>query len=180
MMRATAAAVGALLLATAAHAGGPELTTVEKVDLSRYLGTWYEIARLPARFQKDCFASSATYSLRDDGDIKVVNRCHKGSPSGEVKESTGKAWVVDKATGAKLKVQFFWPFSGDYWVLELGDQYQYALVGEPSRSYLWLLSRTPELDEALYQAIVARAKAKGFDTSRLIRSGAGTVVEPRR
>jgi apolipoprotein D and lipocalin family protein len=170
-LSAAVAALGALLAAGRGSAGEPELETVPKVDLSRYLGTWYEIARLPSRFQKDCFAPTAIYDLRPDGDIEIRNRCHKGSPQGKEEEAKGKAWVADKSTNAKLKVQFFWPFRGDYWILELGDQYEYTVVGTPNRSYLWILSRSPQLDEALYQAIVARAKERGFDTSKLIRSG---------
>lgn len=177
MRRAPAAAALALLCAAAAaSAGEPELRTVPKVDLSRYLGSWYEIARLPSRFQKDCYAARAVYSLRADGDIEVRNICHKGSPGGEEKVAKGKAWVVDPSTNAKLKIQFFWPFRGDYWILELGESYEYAVVGTPDRKYLWILSRTPQLDEAVFEGIASRAQAQGFDTSKLIRSGPAPVT----
>lgn len=145
------------------------LKTVEKVDLSRYLGKWYELGRFPAWFQKDCHKSTAEYSLRDDGNIKVVNTCRKGSPEGREKSSTGKAWVVDKETSAKLKVQFVWPFSGDYWIVELGKDYEYAVVSEPKRNYLWILSRTPSMEEEKFNGIVARMKENGFDVSKLER-----------
>ncbi|MFA6032525.1 MAG: lipocalin family protein [Myxococcota bacterium] len=154
---------------TAQAADTKPLETVPKVDLKRYLGKWYEIARNPAFFQKNCYASTAEYSLREDGDIKVVNSCHKGSPDGKLKVSEGKAWVTDKETGAKLKVMFVWPFSGKYWVIDLGTEYEYAVVGEPKRNYLWILSRTPAMDPAVYNGLLERLKAQGYDTSKLIR-----------
>ena len=92
------------------------LEVVPFVDINRYLGTWYEIATIPARFQKNCVAVTATYGLRDDGKISVINKCREGTLDGKLKSIKGKAWVVDKKTNAKLKVQFFWPFSGDYWI----------------------------------------------------------------
>jgi apolipoprotein D and lipocalin family protein len=146
-----------------------ELAVVPSVDLSRYVGQWYEIARLPNRFQKKCADSvTANYTLRSDGSIKVVNRCRK--PSGEFTTATGKAKIVDKKTNAKLKVSFFWPFYGKYWILDLGPNYEYAVVGEPGRDYLWILSRTPEIDETLYKELLAKMQARGFDTTRMIRT----------
>ena len=146
-----------------------ELEVVPAVDLSRYVGQWYEIARLPNRFQKKCADSvTANYTLRSDGSIQVVNRCRKAS--GEFTTATGKAKIVDKKTNAKLKVTFFWPFYGKYWILDLGPNYEYAVVGEPDRDYLWILSRTPQIDEALYQQLLAKMQARGFDTTRMIRT----------
>lgn len=113
----------------------------KSVDLNRYLGRWYEIYRYDAAFQKGCEGSTADYSLNDDGSIRVLNTCHKGSADGPVKTAKARAVVVDKATNAKLKVTFFWPFSGDYWILDRGEDYQWAIVGEPSGRYLWVLSR---------------------------------------
>ena len=144
-----------------------QLTTVESVDLQRYLGKWYEIASYPAWFQKGCTASTAEYSLLPDGKLQVINRCRKGSLDGPLKESKGKAEVVDTATNAKLKVWFFWPFKGNYWIIELDDDYQYAVVGEPSRKYLWILSRTPIMDQAVYQEILERLPQKGDDVAKL-------------
>jgi len=146
------------------------LEVVSSVDLQRYTGRWYEIATIPSRFQKDCVGVTATYTLRPDGDISVVNTCHKKTLDGKFKSVTGKAWVVDKTTNAKLKVRFFWPFSGDYWIIELDPDYQWALVGDESRDYLWILSRTPQLDESLYQELLNKATAKGFDVNRLKRT----------
>lgn len=158
------------LPAAQALAANKPLDVVPSVDLQRYLGTWYEIATIPHFFQKDCVGVTASYSLRPDGDIDVVNTCHKKTPDGPLKTAKGKAWVVDKATGAKLKVRFFWPFSGDYWIIDLDADYQWAVVGAPDRDYLWILCRTPRMDEALYQELLNKARAKGFDTSRLKRT----------
>lgn len=157
------------LLAVLGCAGRPEpLPVVEHVNLERYLGTWYEIARYPAPFQEGCTATTATYSLREDGEIRVMNRCHVGSPSGELREAEGRARVVDPETNAKLEVTFFWPFWGDYWILALDDEYRWSLVGEPRRKYLWILSRTPVMSEETYRAILQRLPALGYDPDRLI------------
>jgi apolipoprotein D and lipocalin family protein len=144
----------------------PPLKTVPQVDLNRYLGTWYEIATIPQRFQKGCTAVTATYSLRSDGKIAVVNACRKDSLNGKPKSVTGQAWVVDKTTNAKLKVQFFWPFSGDYWIIELDSlNYQYAVVGHPNRKYLWILCRQPAMAESLYQNLLERIAGHGYNLS---------------
>ena len=126
-------ALGLLGLAPASAQDKP-LEVVDHVDLERYLGTWYEIATIPQRFQKGCVAVTATYSLKPDGKIQVINRCRKETLDGKVKDIEGKAWVVDKTTNAKLKVQFFWPFSGAYWIIELDADYQWAVVGHPNRN----------------------------------------------
>jgi apolipoprotein D and lipocalin family protein len=144
------------------------LSVVPYVDIAKYTGTWYEIARYPNRFQKDCFVTTAKYSIRDDGNIKVVNKCRKGSAEGQEKSVTGKAWVVDKKTNAKLKVQFFWPFRGDYWIIQLDKDYHYAVVSNPKRTRLWILSRTPEMDETTLNKILLKLKQQGFDPSKLI------------
>jgi len=146
------------------------LQTVPHVDLGRYAGTWYEIATIPQRFQKDCVAVTATYTLRDDGTIAVLNKCRKKTLDGELKEAKGKAWVIDKKTNAKLKVQFFWPFKGDYWIIELDVDYQYAVVGHPGRKYLWILSRTPQMGESIYQDLLRRVANKGYDLSLIKRT----------
>ena len=146
------------------------LPVVNAVDLNRYLGKWYEIASYPAWFQKGCTGSTAEYSLLPDGKIRVINRCRKGSLYGSLKESQGKAEIVDTVTNAKLKVWFFWPFKGNYWIIDLDPDYQWAVVGEPSRKYLWILSRTPTMDETVYQEILERLPQKGYDPSRLSRT----------
>lgn len=164
---ATFAIILASVLAATDKKDKPKV--VSAVDLSRYVGRWYEIARLPNRFEKKCADSvTATYSLRSDGSIQVVNRCRKSS--GEYTTATGKAKVVDKTTNAKLKVTFFWPFYGDYWILDLGPNYEYAVVGAPDRDYLWILSRSPRMDEALYQELLGKMAAQGFETEKMIRT----------
>lgn len=167
-----AGALGLFACTTAKENGvvKPPLETVAFVDLGKYMGAWYEIGRYPNRFQKDCQASQATYSLRPDGNVKVVNACRKGSATGKLKTIEGKAWVVDPATNARLKVQFFWPFSGDYWIIQLDTQYRYAVVGHPERTYLWILSRTPTLDPATTRAIDQKLIEQGYDPARIIRN----------
>ena len=147
----------------------PPLQVVPQVDLKQYMGTWFEIARYPHRFQEGCAGSSATYTLLEEGTVDVLNQCRKG-PTGEISSAKGKARVVDPKTNAKLKVTFFWPFSGDYWIIDLGEKYDYAVVGHPSRKYLWILSRTPQMDEGLYRQILKRLVDQGYDTARLIRT----------
>ena len=169
--------VGAVLLMLTASAEltaadsttRPLLRTVESVDLSRYSGTWYEIARYPNRFQRDCQSdTTAEYTLRKDGKVQVVNSCRQ--KSGKTKTAWGTAKVADKTTNAKLRVTFFWPFYGDYWVIGLSPDYRYAIVGEPKRKYLWILSRTPEMDETTYQEIIKQIRTAGYDPERLIRT----------
>lgn len=161
-------AVGLNARLTQADTSQPPLQTVQQVDLKRYLGQWYEIARYPNRFQKSCLESSANYALRDDGDIEVLNRC-KDSGDGKQRQSKGHAWVVDSTSNAKLKVSFFWPFRGDYWIIELGREYEYAVIGTPNRKYFWILSRTRAMDDTLYAAILQRAKQQGFDPGLVVR-----------
>ena len=146
-----------LALAACAH-GGPAmipLRTVGRVDLARYAGTWYEIAAIPQRFQKGCVATTATYTLR---------------PDGEEKSAKGRAWVVDPETNARLKVTFFWPFRGDYWIVDLDPEYRWAVVGHPDRTYGWILSRTPAMDEETYQGILGRLREQAYDTGLFVRT----------
>jgi apolipoprotein D and lipocalin family protein len=143
------------------------LEVVPHVELEKYLGKWYEIARLPARFQEGCSDTTATYTLSKDGSISVLNECVR---NGKVKKAKGKAKVVDKSSGAKLKVTFFRPFYGDYWIIKLGNDYDYAVVGTPNLKYLWILSRTPQMDDNLLSQLVEFVKSKGFNVENLIRT----------
>jgi len=157
----------------------PSLETVTSVDLTRYSGTWYEIARLPMRFQRDCVASHAIYTLLEDGNVGVKNQCL--TTSGNQKQAQGVATVVDENTNAKLYVVFDnwaaklfsgWgsaPTEGNYWILYLDLEYRTALVGTPDREYLWVLSRTPTLDKAIYEKLVSLGKQKGYLTANLIQ-----------
>lgn len=158
-----------LSLLAASNVVVPPPETVKQVDLKRYVGTWYEIARFEQRFQKGCVASSATYTARDDGKIDVVNRCRKETLDGEEKVAKGVAKVVDKDTNSKLKVSFFGPFWGDYWIVGLDADYQWVLVSDSKREALWILSRTPGMDPALYERLVGKLRDDGYAVERLMR-----------
>jgi apolipoprotein D and lipocalin family protein len=149
------------------RADSSEQEVVDYVDVERYLGTWYEIASFPLRAQRDCVGTTAVYGRRSDGKISVYNRCLAGSFEGKVKDIEGKAWVEDTRTNARLKVQFFWPFRAPYWIVDLDEDYQWAVVSAPGKRYLWILSRTPCMDQALFDTLYAGLKARGYDMSRL-------------
>ncbi len=140
----------------------------KSVELPKYLGRWYEIARYEQSFQRGCEGVSADYALRADGMIAVRNACRK--PDGKVSVADGKAKIVDPVTNAKLKVSFFGPFYGDYWVLDRAEDYSWAIVGEPSGRYLWLLSREQTPAPNQVAALIARAGALGYDTEMLLRT----------
>ncbi|MDQ3535971.1 MAG: lipocalin family protein [Bacteroidota bacterium] len=144
------------------------LDVAPNIDLDKYLGEWYEIARLPASFEKDCYSTKAKYSKDAEGNIIVENTCYVGSPAGKFKKAVAKAFVTDPVSNAKLKVQFLWPFSGDYWILDIGENYEYALVGEPSRKFLWILSRTASLEKSVIEQLVQKGINRGFNTHKLI------------
>jgi apolipoprotein D and lipocalin family protein len=143
------------------------LPTVPFVDLKKYAGKWYEIAAFPQRFQKGCHCTTAEYTLTDKGFVIVENRCNKESNNGKQSYIKGKAFVLENSGNAKLKVQFFWPFKAKYWIIDLAEDYSYAVIGNPNKKYLWILSRTPQMDETLYQQIIARIKENGFDISKI-------------
>jgi len=144
-----------------------ELQTVQAVDLNKYSGKWYEIASYPQRFQKGCHCTTAEYTISDKGYVIVENRCNRNSVTGKQSYIKGKAFVEKNSGNAKLKVQFFWPFKAKYWIIDLADDYSYAVVSHPNKKYLWILSRTPKMNEAIYQLIIYRLKEKGFDTTKL-------------
>lgn len=143
------------------------LTTETFVDLDRYQGRWFEIARLPNRFEKNCEGVTADYARRSDGLISVKNTCRKGSPGGPIKVGKGRARIVDETTNAKLEVSFFGPFWGDYWVLDLDADYTLSIVGEPEGKYLWILSRTPTISAEQQTRALSFLKALGYDISAL-------------
>jgi apolipoprotein D and lipocalin family protein len=150
---------------------GPPVSVVPRVELARYMGTWYEIAKYPNRFQKGCVGSTAEYRLARDGrSVEVVNRCREEDPGGKVRSIRGTAKVVDPETNAKLSVTFFWPFSAPYWILALGTDYEYAVVGTPDRKYLWFLARTPTVPDDMYGLVLREAERQGFDPTRVVKS----------
>ena len=148
----------------------PPLQVVSRVDINKYLGRWYEIARYPNWFQENCYAVTADYKLAEDGySIEVINRCKDRQLNGEVREAEGIAHIVDSNTNAKLKVSFFWPFFGSYWIINIGENYEYAVVSEPKRQYLWILSREPYMEESKYNKLIKSLANRNFDVS-LIRA----------
>lgn len=152
------------------------LDTIASLDLKRYMGTWYELARFPNDFQKKCVSNvTATYKLREDGKIDVINRCRV--KDGDVELAEGVARQTGEAASPKLEVRFapdivsFLPMVwGDYWVIDLDPAYQLSAVSEPKREYLWILARTPYVDQAAYDALLARLASQGFDLSKLVRT----------
>jgi apolipoprotein D and lipocalin family protein len=138
------------------------------VDLKRYLGRWYEIARYEQRFERGCAGVTADYSLRADGRIDVLNRCRKSN--GNIDEARGIAKVVDPVSHAKLKVSFFGPFYGDYWVLDHADDYSWSIVGEPSGRYLWMLTREANPGAEATEQLIGRTRALGYNTRMLVRT----------
>lgn len=144
-----------------------QVQTVPNVDLKKYSGKWYEIASYPQRFQKGCNCTTAEYTLSNKGYVIVENRCNKDSVNGKLAYIKGKAFVEKNSGNAKLKVQFFWPFTGKYWIIDLADDYSYAVVSHPNKKYLWILSRTPQMDDFFYQQIISKLKEKGFDLTKL-------------
>jgi apolipoprotein D and lipocalin family protein len=143
------------------------LQTVTNVDLKKYAGKWYEIASYPQTFQKGCHCTTAEYTLSEKGYVIVENRCNRKSIGEKKSYIKGKAFVEKNSGNAKLKVQFFWPFTGKYWIIDLADDYSYAVVSHPSRKYLWILSRTAKMDGNAYQQILNRLKEKEFDLTKL-------------
>jgi apolipoprotein D and lipocalin family protein len=141
---------------------------VSAFELSRYLGTWYEIARLPHRFEKGLSRVTATYTLNLDGSIRVLNRGFKAAGN-KWSQAEGKAWLPDPGVPARLKVRFFWPFSAEYKIIRLDPDYRWAVVTSGSKKYLWILSRTPVMDAAEYESLIDFVRENGFDTGKLIR-----------
>ncbi|HQT33102.1 MAG: lipocalin family protein [Thiobacillus sp.] len=162
------AAVLATALLAACTTPAPPLPTVPAVDLGRYSGTWYEIARLPNRFQAMCVSDTRATYQPDGKGVLVVNECR--TADGRIEQATGVAKQVEGSDGAKLRVSFFRPFYGDYWILELDPDYRWVLVGEPGRNYAWVLAREPVLDEATLEKLLARATALGFERQAFLRT----------
>jgi len=143
------------------------LQTVPHVDLDRYAGKWYEIASYPQRFQKGCHCTVVEYTVTNKDYILVHNRCNKGSINGKLAQIKGKAFVEKKSGNAKLKIQFIWPLTGQYWIIDLADDYSFAVVSHPHKKYLWILSRTSKMNDVTYNNITRRLSEKGFDIKKL-------------
>jgi apolipoprotein D and lipocalin family protein len=145
-----------------------DMSTIEELDLNRYMGTWYEIARFDHSFERGLEGVSATYSLRPDGKITVINQGYKNSTDGKLKVAKGKARQPDPDDPGKLEVAFFLFFYADYYILELEQNYRWALIGSSSDKYLWILSRTPLLEKETISEILEKAARRGYDTNKLI------------
>jgi apolipoprotein D and lipocalin family protein len=163
MIRRLAGCLAAAIFLTSC-ASLPPPSTASSVDLTRYAGDWYEIEAFPNWFQGGCTATKASYTPRPDGKIRVLNTCER---NGQPVSIEGTARVVPESNNAKLKVSFFWPFEGDYWILDLDPSYRWAAVGTPNRKYLWILARTPQLDPAVLARLRVRLAAQGYDITRL-------------
>ena len=144
-------------------------TVVKELDIEGYLGKWYEISRYDHRFERGLVGVTASYSYRKDGKIKVVNSGYKKTLNGQKSEAIGKAKIPDPNIPSKLKVSFFWFFYGDYFVLELDKDYQWAVVGSSSDKYLWILSRTPQMEKSIYDELLSRLAKRGYDVDKLIK-----------
>lgn len=156
---------GGLTLYNQYKKNNQDLLTVDKVDLKRYAGKWYEIARIPHRYEKGCDCSTAEYTYQPDGYVEVVNKCLK---EGREKKVTAIAFPEKGSNNSKLNIQYFWPLLSKYWIIALDDDYQFAMVGHPNRDSLWILSRYPEMDEKVYVEYLQIARQQGFDISRLV------------
>jgi apolipoprotein D and lipocalin family protein len=165
--------VYSLLLFTIALAGCGSnqkvstMRTVSEVNLERYMGTWYEIARFPHSFERNLVGVTATYRLKENGKVEVINQGYLHTLDGKLKKAKAFAKVPNPQEPARLKVYFFWPFGADYLILDLAPDYTWALVGSSSPNYLWILSRTPQMEPQLYNDIVQKAQSLGYDISKL-------------
>lgn len=142
--------------------------SVEEFDIEKYMGKWYEIYRLPNSFEEGLEDITARYELLEDGKVQVTNEGRLKSDNSRIKQAKGKAWIPDPKKPSKLKVSFFWPFAGDYWVLKIDHEYNNALVGDPSGKYLWILSRERKPDPAIINELKEYASDLGFKVENLI------------
>jgi apolipoprotein D and lipocalin family protein len=144
------------------------LQSVAQVDIGRYAGRWFEIARFENSFEEGCAGVTADYTLKPGGGVKVVNTCRKGGLNGPVETAEGDARIVNPPANSQLKVSFFGPFEGDYWIVGLAPDYSWALVGEPEGRYLWILARTPRISPQLRTELIERLSGLGYNTSALV------------
>lgn len=157
----------ALLLGACSHVPF-DSQPMPSVDTAKYMGKWYEVARLPNRFERGCEGVTAEYELQKDGTVGVLNTCRKGGPQGPARTARAKAWKVDPS-GSRYKVSFFRPFKAPYWIIALDPEYRWAAVGHPERKYLWILSRGKTLPPEVEAGLLAELQALGYDTARLER-----------
>lgn len=161
--------IGVLSLSVNMQSSMAQRPYIQNFDLNRYLGTWYEVARFPHSFEEGLVGVTATYSMRPDGKIKVENAGYRGSLDGRRDVATGKAKVAVSPTDGHLKVSFFLFFYADYFIMDLDPEYRWALIGSESDKYLWILSRSPKMEEEVYEKILDKARSMGYDLSKLYR-----------
>ena len=160
--------IAASVLGLSCSASFHAMETVEGFDISRYMGKWYEISRLPNTFEEGLEHNTAFYELKENGDVTVVNQGRVTADKTRFKQVKGKAWVPDPKEPAKLKVSFFWPFAGNYWVLKIDKDYTHALIGDPSGKYLWILAREKSLDTKVVNELKAYASSLGFPVEKMV------------
>ncbi len=161
--------MSALLLAVIALASVPADGSTAALEIHRFTGTWYELARYDHFFERGCEGVTATYTLDSRGELRIISQCLKGGLNGRRKEVEVKAWAPDAKEPGKLKVQFLWPFTSDYWFLEIDPDYRWALVGDATKGTCWIWSRTPKVDEAEYALLLEKLKGRGYDLRKLLR-----------
>lgn len=167
----------ALPMLAATVRAAPPVASVTAVDLERYAGRWFEIASFPMYFQRRCIGdTTAEYTLKPDGEVTVTNRCRTENG---FDQAEGTAWAAESGNNARLKVSFFWPFRSDYWVIGLDPGYRWAVVGNPDRKYLWILSRTSELPPSQLDEALKAAASQGYDLGQLRYTRHGAAIPPR-
>lgn len=159
-----------MLLTSSCSTAFLALDSADDFDIKKYMGKWYEIERLPNKFEEGLEEITAFYELREDGKVNVINEGRLITDKSRIKQAKGRAWVPDPAQPARLKVSFFWPFAGDYWVLKVDKNYTYALVGDPSGKFLWILARDPKIDPKIVAALKEYAFTLGFPVENMIGS----------
>ncbi len=161
-----------IMLSYASICSEQKLPTVDRLDIKKYSGKWYEIAKLPNKFEKNLTCVTATYKLNDDDKINVINRGYD-TVKNKYTQSEGVAWRPNHDEPGQIYVRFFWPFKGKYWVMELDEDYSHVLIGSPSRKYLWILARNDTLDTKTYNSLLQKASALGFDTNKVTETQHG-------
>jgi len=169
MIRFSAFIIAVMALTITKQPAMAQRPYIQNFDLNRYLGTWYEIARFPHVFEEGLVGVTATYSVRPDGKINVENAGYRGTLDGPRDVATGKAKIAGKATDGHLKVSFFLFFYADYFIMDLDPDYRWALIGSKSDKYLWILSRSPQMEEQEYEMILGKAHSLGYDLSELYK-----------
>ncbi len=173
----TAVSVSVTFQSAWASANLPALQTVDSVDLSKYAGLWYEVIHLPSRLQEGCQDSTATFSLRNDGEIDILNSC-RDKHDGSLHHTNGRGWSIDKSHNARLMFSFFWPFRSEYLIIDQGKEYEYSVICTPDRKRLWVISRTPKLNGDVFESILQHLEKQGFNRDSFVKTEQGKHFTP--